>query len=208
MSNIKSYSEFMNAVEAYYCSYENAFKKEIVFTYVRKNFSMDQLDNLFAVLRQKYPSQYKTPPDEHIFHSLSNGSPEAKAEQAWADMARYNSGHSVLCADPVAQEAVKSMGGWDEFCEYRAKDNHWCHNDFVERYANLQASARNAEPEVLKGFTEKYYRKEIRPENVKLIGNQERGKMLLERAIQNVIGYECGMKQLKDVLKIPQEVTE
>ena len=197
----------MNAVEAYYCSYENAFKKEIVFTYVRTNFKVDELDNLFKILRQKYPSQYKTPPDEHIFHTLSNESPEAKAEQAWAEMLRYNSGHSVLCTDPAAQEAVKSMGGWDEFCEYRGRDNHWCHQDFAARYASLQLSARNAQPEVLKGFAAKYYRKPIAREDVKVIGDQARGQAMLEIAMQNISGYLPGLKHIQDLIKIPQEAT-
>lgn len=206
MRNINSHAELMTAIEEYYGPYNSDFKREIVIAYVKKNFVLDELDNLFINLRQKYPSQYKTPPGEDVFYLLRNGSPEAKAEQAWAEMSRYNSGHSILCTDPAAQEAVKSMGGWDDFCEYRSRDNHWCHQDFLSRYESLSQSARHADPEVLKGFAAKYYRKEIAQEDVKLIGDKAQGQALLRIAMQNVSGQMPGLNHVKDLIKIPEAI--
>ncbi len=208
MQAIKTCAEFMTAVESYYGNYDSEFKKEIVFKYVSKNFNREELDELFTKLRQSYTSQYKTPPDEYAFHNISNLSPESRAEEAWAELIRYNTGHSILCTDPAVQETIKSMGGWDTFCEYRAKENHWARKDFIERYRNLMSPSMNVEPEILKGFSAKYYRRQINLSDVKLVGNKDNGQYLIDQAMAKQIDNNMGMEALQDIIKLPQEATE
>jgi hypothetical protein len=203
------YDEFIIAVESICGRYTNDILKKLVIKYIMESWQENDLDNVFKKFSETFHVEYGKQPGVSVFADIykQQNPLEAKAEQAWSDMLPFNSGHSVLLADPASQEAIKSMGGWDEFCEYRARDNAWCHTHYISRYINLQQSSRHAGPEVLKSFSAKYYRKPIAREDVKVIGDQARGQVMLEIAMQNISGYLPGLKQISDLIKIPQEAT-
>ena len=202
-------NEFVLAVESVSGKYTNEVLKKLIIKFIMESWTENELDNVYKIFIETFHVEYGKQPGVSVFADIykQQNPSEAKAEQAWSDMLPYNSGHSVLCTDPAAQEAVKSMGGWDEFCEYRGRDNHWCHQDFISRYASLQLSARNAQPEVLKGFAAKYYRKAIAREDVKVIGDQARGQAMIAIAMQDQLASSQGLKHIQDLIKIPQEAT-
>jgi hypothetical protein len=86
---------------------------------------------------------------------------------------------SVLIVNPVAQECVYSMGGWDKFVCRRDDDPKWTHKEFIDLY-RLHSKSNGIMPRVLRGHFDLTYNSVIDYDKVRIIGNREQGMMMLE----------------------------
>jgi len=178
-------AKFMNKIEQYYGKYGNQVVRKTVETFISNNWEDSELDELFNETVKSFPTQYGKQPDVQFFNTIwekkhMNNSPEDKAEIEWGNLVSHYSGSPILCTDNFTQQTINSMGGWDDFCESKSRDSHWTHKDFIKRYVAYAKMNYLVKPEVLKGFNEKYYKKAIDYDNIKVIGDESKSKLLIE----------------------------
>jgi hypothetical protein len=200
----------MQGIEKYFGKYENQSIKKLVEKFISDNWEENELSELLNVTIKQYSTQYKTQPDVAFFNKLweSNHSAEDEAEKAWNSLLKMRTFRSILCTDIVTQETLKSMGGIDDFVDYRDKSNQWCHKDFIERYIRYKSKdfLMNAKPEILLNGIERMYPTYPRDSfymNLKIIGDQQKGMQLLEDIKTDKLQIENNseLKQIGDVMK-------
>ncbi|HQF10540.1 MAG TPA: hypothetical protein PLM53_20360 [Spirochaetota bacterium] len=107
-----------------------------------------------------------------------------KAEMAWTDLAKVTESYSILITDPIAQAAVKGRCSWYDFCMYRIKNAERLRKSFITTYVNLSKTGIHVEPRILLSYGDNMSHK-IDWNRFRIIGNQEKGKMMIRRAIEN-----------------------
>lgn len=201
---------FIQGIEKYFGKYENQAIKKLVEKFVSDNWQENELSELLNMTIKQYSTQYKTQPDVAFFNKLweSSHSLEDEAEKAWNSLLTMKTSRCILCTDIVTQETLKSMGGIDEFVNYRNRENQWCHKDFITRYVRHKSLdfVKDAKPEILINEFERIYPthpKESFYMNLKMIGDQQKGQSLLEDIKNNKVQIENKpeLKQIGDVMK-------
>jgi hypothetical protein len=202
--------ELINKIESIYGKYDNQNLKAIVIAFIVKKWNESEFDYIFTETVKQYPTQYKTQPDVAFFNKLweSSHSAEDEAEKAWNSLLSLKTARCILCTDIVTQETLKSMGGIDEFVKYRNESNQWCHKDFIERYIRHGSKdfIENAKPEIMINDMERMYPTYPRESffnNVKMIGDQQKGIQLLENIKSEILQIEKKpeFKNAGDVIK-------
>lgn len=206
---IKSYAELMTAIEAYYGQYDNDFKRNIMFEYVSHNFKLNELADVFKKLRQNYTSKYKIPPGEKEFNDLFfKEDIESQAEAMWIKLENeLKSDKSILCTDIVLQETIVSMGGVNQFLDYRLTQHNWCKKNFIETYIRLSKSdLSHREFKILKSKAQidypKYPLENFYDYDVKVIGNETQGRLMIE-SMKQTLGLEY---KKTDILQIGEVI--
>lgn len=184
-------TELINKIESIYGKYDNKNLKALVIAFITKKWNETEYETVFAETVKQYSTQYKTQPDVAFFNKLweEQNSPRDDAEKAWNDLLEMKTARKVLITDITAQEVVKSMGGVDDFVNYRNENNHWCRKDFIERY--LMLSGKERQPEILINAIERMYPMQpYRHEDVKIIGDPVKGQLILEKIKKNEVPVE------------------
>jgi hypothetical protein len=135
---------------------------------------------------------------------------EIQAAQAFEAIRRVGPYQSVVFDDPVTQEVIKQYyGGWPKFCEGDSKDIVFKMNDFKKAYKAFSNQNR-------KHYGSLYGISSISNDSngikqissVKMIGNPEKCKQILEKKSQNVplisqnVKMDNVLKKIADNTKI------
>ena len=191
-----TYPEFIIAIEEYYGQYKNDFVRKMIKEFIIKNFSENQLPDIFKTIISKYSNKFKTPPDIAEIRMATNQS-TIQAEKYWYRLLKKSGADDVLITNKVLFNVVKSWGSWDNFCIQRdGKYRELTHIEFVKKYILMSATSDLLEPEILKGASTLLYGditsiggvKQIRPP--KIIGDIEQGLKMLEKFNGNKLEIE------------------
>lgn len=210
-------NKFIDAIEKYYGKYGNETIKKSVIAFVQLNWEESEIDKLLYDTFKNFSNQFGKQPDIHFFNSLWEKKhlitdPATLAEKEWGGLVHHYSGSPILCTDNFTQQTIEAMGGWDEFCEAKARDPYWTHKDFVERYIRYSKINVQTKPKVLKGYNEKYYNKIIDYNKIKVIGDESKALVMIENIKKEVteqIEYKASgsddPQSIGEILKITKE---
>ncbi len=212
--------DFINRIEKFFGKYDNDFIKNAVIKFVVENWKVGELQDLLNYTITHFSTQYKAQPDVYFFNKIwddrNSGTAEEKAEEAWTILEKeLKTDRSLLCTDIIMQETIISMGGVNQFLDYRMNQHNWCKKAFIETYINksksegiykkdFQIIKNDAQIQYPKYPPELFYRNDV-----KVIGDQAQGKeMLIEMEKDLAIEYKHGevisIKDVMDNLKIGQ----
>jgi hypothetical protein len=117
------------------------------------------------------------------FRNALEGNIEDRATQAWLKALNAQNKYDSVCFDdPVIHSTIEAMGGWIRFCSMEGyTDEKWQMTDFIKIYKSV--ASRPEHPAKLQGVLEiensdRGYIDYI--PDVKLIGDQEKARLLLE----------------------------
>lgn len=122
------------------------------------------------------------------FRNALGGNIEDRATQAWLKALKAQNRYNSVCFDdPVIHSTIEAMGGWVKFCSMEGyTDEKWQMTDFIKIYKGM--ANRPDHPVKLQGLlevqnSERGYIDYI--PDVKLIGNKEKARLLLESKPDN-----------------------
>lgn len=136
-----TYSEFMALLIDIYGDYKSPRLKQITAAYIQQNYSEPELENVFAKLIIKLNPKYKTPPSPADFEEIFTSQTDLEGEaQEWFNRlnATGNSLDNIIVSNIRAHKALKSMGGWVEFCIRNPDYENLHRKRFVEAYVKAQ----------------------------------------------------------------------
>ena len=181
-----TYKEFFTAITTYYGDYKNNFIEDVVYEWIIKNLNETDLESHYKKLLSSYSNQYKTPPDISVLSRLFKAGAQVQAEHAWQSLFRKSAITDVLITDSYAHACVAGYGSWDEFCQSRDNYTELTHKDFIKRYCMFYESGYQYHPCVLRGALSQIYGDSMENVKVLVIGDQDRGRELLESSGETV----------------------
>jgi hypothetical protein len=205
METMMSYSKFVTYIKQHYGAFNSELSENLTLQYIMDRWPERDMQKVFNTLVIKHSNQYKVPPSPTVFEEIfprAGADPAEAAEIAWNILLATDNGFSVLITDPVAQEAVVNLGGWDEFCLRRIGNPEWSRKDFVTAYKNLFRSGLQVEPRILFGPRDAIKR-QVDWRWFKILGDQTVGLAMLDKAIKNmpqIEGPRQGESEIKQVM--------
>jgi hypothetical protein len=198
---------FIQNIEKYFGKYDNQTVKKSVEKFVNDNWKENDLSVLLNETIKIYPTQYKSQPDVSFFNKIweEKNNP---AEQAWLQLEELKTDRSLLCTDIVMQETITSMGGVNQFLDYRLTQHNWCKKNFIETYLRLsKQDLQYKDFRILKSDAQirspKYPPELFYDYDIKIIGNENHGRIMIE-SMKKTLGLEYkhkDMLSISDVMK-------
>ena len=207
MEIIISYSKFMTALQEHYGLFESELSENLTLQYVMDRWPEQDMQKVFNTLVVKLSNQYKIPPSPAVLEQIfprPGADPAEAAEMAWNILLKAGNGSSVLITDPVAQEAVINLGGWETFCLRRMDDPKWTRKDFMDAYKNLIHSCAKSEPQILFG-TFDAMNGTANWRWFKILGDQMKGREMLTQVLINmpqIAGQRGGGAHIAQIIDI------
>jgi hypothetical protein len=100
-------------------------------------FTYAEVRSAIAAHRQDPDRGQYFPKPADLIHKL-RGSNTERAAQAWTDVLRLAAdSYSARSSDPIAQQVVSDMGGWQRLGRTPESELRWLAKDFAERYSAL-----------------------------------------------------------------------
>lgn len=190
MNAIQTIGDLINRLQEYYdLNYNETQIQDIKDWFVAENIFDNMAQGFYNLIVDNFKS-YKSLPGRKDLNDIKNMSIEQKAENAWMSLNKLTFVRSFICTDVVVQETIKAMGGIDIFVGYKNDNNTFAHKDFVKHYTRLLRTGffKNTKPEPLLCEQDRMYPKypqDYFVQSLMIIGDQTKGKILLEDALQS-----------------------
>ncbi len=157
---IKSYDEFLTAIEGYY-GIKYTSNLELKFLDVFLKPRLERLDDLFMKVISTHSKKWKSLPDIAIYYAIEKEEREKHiefdAEKSWSMLIGISESDNMLIRDPYIYGSISGYGNWSQFCEQRDSNREWTHKDFNRRYKLMREMNLPENEKILVGWTQLQY---------------------------------------------------